>query len=116
MYIIVTALSRGIFQYLVEKWARENPGLEISLWLERRTKKGKKMNCKPCIRLEGEISSMSVCNGYSGGRLASSTHCTCMLRMKALRSFKALVLKTPVEIGQEDVDMSVSPDDSKESK
>ena len=74
------------------------------------------MNCKPCIRLEGEISSMSVGNGYSGGRLASSTHCTCKPRMKALRSFKALVLKTPVEVGQEDVDTSVSPDDSKQSK
>ena len=36
--------------------------------------------------------------------------------MKALRSFKALVLKTPVEVSQEDVDTSVSPDDSKESK
>lgn len=55
-------------------------------------------------------------NGYSGGTLALSTHCTGKPSVKALCSFKALVLKTPVEVSQEDVDTSVSPDDSKDSK
>ena len=43
------ALMQKIYQHLIEKFARENLGLENSLWLEKETdKKGKSLslNCK----------------------------------------------------------------------
>ena len=40
-------LSREIYQHLIEKQARENLGLEISLWLEKEKKdKGKVLSWK----------------------------------------------------------------------
>ena len=55
-------MCREISQNLIEKWARENPSLEISLWLEKtKNENGKIVNlkCKACTHFESEISGMA---------------------------------------------------------
>ena len=47
--------------------------------------------------------------GYSGARLASiKDHCNGKSQLKALCSLKASVLKIPAEVGQKEVETSVS--------
>ena len=95
-------MSREISQNLIEKWARVNPSLEISLWLEKtKNENGKIVNLKSraCTHFEIEISIMTSfkktwIDGYTGERLvALKEHCNGKPHMKALRSFKASVLK-----------------------
>ena len=114
-------MSREISQNLIEKWARENPSLEISLWLEKtKNENGKIVKCKACTHFESdEISGMASfkktwIDGYTGARLvALKEHCNGKPHMKALRSSKASVLKMPAEVGQKDIDTSVSADEMK---
>ena len=86
------SLSREISQNLIEKWARENPSLEISPWLEKtKNENGKIVNlkCKACTHFESEISGMASfkkiwIDGYTGARLvALKEHCNGKPRMKA---------------------------------
>ena len=47
------ALSQETSQHLTEIWTRENPGLKISLWLEKGKDEGLKilsLRHKPCIK------------------------------------------------------------------
>ena len=110
-------MSREISQNLVEKWARENPSLGISLWLEKTKNENGNLKCKACTHFESEISGVASfkktwIDGCTGARLVElKEHCNGKPQMKALRSFKASVLKMPAEVGQKDIDTSVSADE-----
>ena len=116
-------MSCEISQNLIEKWARENPSLEISLWLEKTKNDNWKivnLKCKRhALTLKVKTSGMALfkktwIDGYTGARLvALKEHCNGKPHMKDLRSFKASVLKMPTEVGQKDIDTSVSADEMK---
>ena len=80
-------------------------------WRKRRTKRGKCLilKYKTCIKFEGELNRVSTLkkiwlNVNTGGRLIPlKYHCTSKPHMKALRSFKALVLKMLVEVDQKEL-------------
>ena len=67
-------MARELDQNLLEKWARENPKLEILLWLEKcKDNSGKitSFKCKACTMFEKGIDRMHNCKrtwikGYSG--------------------------------------------------
>lgn len=120
---MVMVLLWEIARHLIKKWARENPGIEISLWLEKeKNEKGKVLSLKykTCIKFEGELNRISTLkktwlNGNTEGRLIPlKYHCTSKLHMKALRSFTALVLKMLVEVDQKE--LTLSPDEFKRIK
>ena len=106
-------MSRKIKSNLIQKWARENPSLEISLWIETEMNKSGqiiKLKCKACTKFEKEISGMKMfkttwIDGYTAAKLCGlKEHVGGKPDGKAMRSFKATVLKLPSENDQRELE------------
>ena len=114
-------MSREIKPSLIQKWARENPSLEISLWIETEMNTSGqviKLKCKACTKFEKEISGMKKfkttwIDGYTGGAklCGLKEHVGGKPHGKVMRSFKATVLKLPSENDQRELETSITPEE-----